>query len=97
VEARIDRLIRAVAGSDAVFLRDGKEFDGKKAAEHLREKYDSVRPSIKTVEQFIDKVGGVSWIGTEEYQVRLPGGSEVGAKAWFKKRLADIDASPEAK
>lgn len=88
---RIEALLRAVEASDAVFLRSGKEYTGKEAAEHIRGKYAQARDVVRSVDDFIDRVAGASWTTGEEYKVRPKDGAEVGAKAWFREELKRIE------
>jgi hypothetical protein len=88
---RIEALIRAMETSDAVFVRGGKEYSGKEAAEHIRGKYEAARKIVKSVDEFIDRVAGASWTTGEEYRVRPPGGEETGAKSWLREQLRRIE------
>lgn len=91
---RIDALLEAIEKSDVLFLRGVDEVDGKTAATHIREKYHSVKPKIASVEDFIEKVAGVSWATGAEYHVRLSDGTVVGAKAWLREQAARIAERP---
>jgi hypothetical protein len=90
--ARIEALIRAVEASDAVFFREGKEYSGKEAAEHIRGKYEAARSVVRSVDEFIDRVAGASWTTGVEYRVRPKGGEETGAKAWLREERDRIEA-----
>src|SRR5436190_22382507 len=53
--AKIQALISSVEQlKGAVFIRNGTEYDGAKAAEHLRRKLGYAGSKVKTAEQFID-------------------------------------------
>jgi hypothetical protein len=85
---KIERLIDAIERSDAVFIRNDKEYPPKEAAEHIRKKYEYAREDIHTLEEFIDKVASRSWISGREYLVRLPDGTEVTARKWLHEQAA---------
>ncbi|MCK6458992.1 MAG: DUF5329 domain-containing protein [Planctomycetes bacterium] len=89
---RIEALIRAIEASDAVFLRDGKEYTGKEAADHIRGKYEAARAVVDTVDEFIDRVAGASWTTGVEYKVRPKGGEETGAREWLREELRRIES-----
>ena len=91
---RIDALIRAVEASDAVFVREGKEYSGKEAGSHIRAKYESVQAVVRTVDDFIDRVAGASWTSGQEYRVKRADGGETGAKTWLRDELRRIEGQP---
>jgi len=88
---KIDALIDAIERSDVTFIREGEEYTGKDAAAHIRDKLKLAEPTIHTVEHFIDKVAGISWITRQEYQVKLADGTQVGAKAWLREQAAALE------
>src|SRR5205814_1809057 len=51
---KIERLIAAVEGiKDAKFVRNGTEYDGKAAADHMRRKWKRVEKDVHTARDFI--------------------------------------------
>src|SRR5215217_4690839 len=51
---KIERLISSVQSlKDATFVRNGTEYDGKTAAEHVRTKWKAAGSKIKTARDFI--------------------------------------------
>jgi len=84
--AEIEALMDIVEESDVTFIRAGDEHTAKKAARHMHDKFDRAKPWIHTVNYFIDKVAGVSWTTGEEYEVKLPDGTVVGAKIWLREQ-----------
>jgi len=90
---RIEALIEAVARSEGlVFVRNGVEHGAKKAAGHLRRKWDAAGERIETAEQFIEHLASRSSITGEPYEIRLRHGAAMPAAAWFRARLAEFDA-----
>ena len=88
---KIDALIDAIERSDVTFIREGEKYTGKDAAAHIRDKLKLAAPTIHTVEQFIDRVAGISWMTRQEYQVKLADGTQVGAKAWLREQAAALE------
>jgi len=89
---RIDSLIQAIGRGDATFLRGGVEYSPGRAMVHIRQKYDFVYSEVRTLDSFIDHVGGVSWGTGEEYRVRLPDGKTVKATEWLRTMAARLEA-----
>src|SRR5262245_11444481 len=52
-EKAISYLLDYVSRADATFIRNGQQATGPQAADHLRQKWDYFRKSIKTPEDFI--------------------------------------------
>jgi len=82
----IDFLLSFVATSDCVFIRNGKEYQGIKASEHLAKKYNYAKSRIKTAEDFIAKIASKSSISKKPYLVRC-GSKESLAEHWFTGAL----------
>ena len=89
---KIMTLIDLTSKSDIVFIRNGTEHTGAEAADHLRRKYKQSEDEIHTVEEFITALASRSSTTNEPYQVRLKDGTTMAAEAWFRERLAEIDA-----
>lgn len=83
----IDYLLSFVASSDCVFIRNGKEYQPQKAAEHLEYKYSHVRSRIKNAEMFIEKIASQSSFSKKLYEVQC-GGVRLKTGHWLKKALA---------
>src|SRR6187431_584322 len=76
--AKIEALISSVEQlQGAVFIRNGSEYDGHKAAEHLRRKLDYARSKVKTAEQFIDLLATGSSMSGKPYTIRFADGHSV--------------------
>jgi hypothetical protein len=82
----ITRLIRTIEASDVTFIREGKEYDGAAAADHLRDKLEFARGRITTLDQFIDRIASRSSVTGEEYLVKRPDGKTVKARDWLRER-----------
>ena len=89
---KIERLIRAVeALRGAKFVRNGKEYDAKAAAAHLRSKWRWKSSSIKTARDFIRIAASASSETGRPYTIRLADGSEVKSADFFAAELGRIE------
>ncbi|MDA3898894.1 MAG: DUF5329 family protein [Spirochaetes bacterium] len=90
-QQKIDYLIKCVESlKDARFYRNGKEYDAKTAADHLRLKRDKVGSRLKTVEQFIEKLASHSSFSGKPYYIQYDDGTRITAKKFYQKCLADL-------
>ncbi|MEO6710596.1 MAG: DUF5329 family protein [Planctomycetota bacterium] len=94
--ALIEQLLGTIAASPLVFLRNGSEHTGVKAAEHIRGKYEHYKKSIATPEDFISKAASKSELSGKPYLVRLEDGREVELAGWLTERLAELRKVPAA-
>lgn len=90
---RIGELLRAVETSDAVFVREGKDYAGEAAAQFLRAKLAAHRGPAPTVDEFVDRVASVSSRNGEPYQVRRADGTVLPMRDWLRAELQRIDAA----
>src|SRR5690349_12660467 len=90
----IEHLLATIASSPLVFLRNGSEYTGKRAADHIRSKYVHYKKDIATAEDFIVKAATKSELSGKPYKVRLADGKEVELAAWLTERLAEWRAQP---
>ncbi len=87
--AMIAVLLEDLAGSKAVFVRNGTEYSGAEAADHLRRKLRAAGEKVRTAEEFIELLATRSSASGEAYRVR-DGGEEFASADWFRKRLAAL-------
>lgn len=93
-DARIEFLIRSVETlHGGVFIRNGTEYDSKKAGEHLRMKLGKGGERVKTAEDFINGVASKSFFSGKPYQIRLENGKTTDAKPFLEQQLHDFDAT----
>lgn len=83
----IEFLLSFVAGSDCIFIRNGKEYEGNKASEHLARKYDYAKGRITSAEDFIDGIASKSSMTKKPYFVRCNGKKMLSGE-WFSEALA---------
>lgn len=73
------------------FIRNGEEFSGKEAREHMQKKLDYAGSKIKTVEDFIDMIATKSYLTGNKYYVKLPDGKKVESAKWLRETLKKLD------
>ncbi len=92
-QAKIEFLISSIDNMrGAVFIRNGKPYDAKKAAEHLRGKLDYAGERIKTANQFIDECATASWLSKRRYSIRFSDGHIQDSSAYLHTRLKEYDS-----
>src|SRR5438105_157904 len=78
---KIESLISSVENlKDAKFIRNGKEYDSKAAADHMRNKWRYARGRIKTARDFIQLVASKSSESGQPYMIRFKDGKEVASE-----------------
>jgi Family of unknown function (DUF5329) len=89
-EQRINFLLNSVeTAKGIVFIRNGSEYDGAAAAEHLRDKLAYAGERVKTAEQFIQYCASESSMTHRKYAVRLADGSTVDSAVYFAGLLRE--------
>lgn len=87
----IETLLSYVRQLDrAVFVRNGTEHSGSKAADHLRTKWEKQTARIKTAEDFIEHCASKSSVSGERYKIRYADGSEKFADEVLRAELARL-------
>jgi hypothetical protein len=91
--AKIQALISSVEQlKGAVFIRNGVEYDGAKAAEHLRRKLGYAGKRVQTAEQFIDMLATGSSMSGKPYRIRFADGHSVESAVYFHEQLKRLEA-----
>jgi hypothetical protein len=91
--AKIRYLIESVETlPGATFIRNGDEYDAKKAADHLRLKLKTAGNRVKTAEDFIRLCGSKSSVTGKAYRIRFSDGTTLDAETFFRKRLKAFGA-----
>jgi len=92
---KIDALINSVGRlKDAVFIRNGSEYDAQAAADHLRRKLDYAGKKVQTAEQFIDKLATGSSMSGKPYKIRFADGRTVESAVYFREVLKRLESPP---
>ena len=86
--AKIQHLIASVETLEgAKFIRNGREYDARSAANHLRLKLKNAGKHVKTAEDFIKYCGSKSSMSGEPYLIRFTDGTTVKTEVFFRKKL----------
>ena len=94
--AKIQALIGSIEQlKGAVFIRNGSEYDGVKAAAHLRRKLDYAGSKVKTAEQFIDVLATGSSMSGKPYKIRFADGHSVESAVYFREQLRRLETPPQ--
>jgi hypothetical protein len=91
LDDEIAHLIDFVRHSPCTFIRNGSEYPGGEAADHIQAKYEHFKDEIKTVEDFIDRAASKSLMSGKPYEVRC-GGKTISAADWIRAEDADYRA-----
>jgi len=93
-ESAIHFLLKHVADSGLIFIRNSDRHDAADAAEHMNNKYEYFRDKIKTPEDFIQRCASKSLLSGKPYQVVLDNGKEVRTDEWLLRALTDYRRGP---
>ena len=84
---KIEFLISSVENlKGAKFIRNGSEYDGKQAAEHLRMKLQNT-VAVQTADDFIRLCASKSIITGKPYMIRLSDGKTMKSEEYFREIL----------
>jgi hypothetical protein len=87
---KIEFLISSVENlKGAKFIRNGSEYDGKKAAEHLRMKLQKAGDNVQTADDFIRLCASKSFITGKPYMIRSSDGKTIKSEEYFRKKLKE--------
>jgi hypothetical protein len=86
-QEKIDWLLSEIERSDATFLRNGVEYDGRNAASHLKTKLFWAGKRVQTARDFILGVCSHSEASGKPYEVRFKDGTQRPLEKWLSERL----------
>lgn len=93
VRAEIAALLADLRASGCRFERNGRWYDGERAAAHLQRKLDwADGTDIPSTEAFIDAAATQSSFSGRAYRAQCGTAEPVASAAWFRARLAAIRA-----
>jgi len=97
-QTEINYLLGFIENSACEFFRNGSWYDAKKAAAHLRGKYEILASAgrIRTAEDLIEEAGTKSGLSGLPYQVRCGGDKAVTTNQWLRDILARYRAHTTA-
>jgi hypothetical protein len=91
---KIDFLISSVENLKGTkFIRNGSEYTGKEAAEHLRMKLKNAGKRVQTAEDFIRLCASKSYISGKPYMVRTSDGKSIKSEEYFREKLKEYNSS----
>jgi hypothetical protein len=89
---KIEALISVVNDlKDATFIRNGKEYDCKAAAEHMRTKWSYAKDEIHTARDFIEKAASKSLMSGKPYLIRFGDGREITSSEFLTGALNRLE------
>lgn len=89
---KIEVLIHTVESlKDATFIRNGDSYDCKKAAEHMRKKWEWKKSDIKTAHDFIRIAASSSSQSGKPYLIRFKDGKETKSGDFLEGELAKLE------
>jgi len=92
-QIKIQSLIASVEQlPGAVFIRNGTEYDGHKAADHLRLKLKYAGKRVQTADQFITNLATGSSMTGKPYKIRFADGHTVDSAVYFREQLRRIES-----
>jgi hypothetical protein len=83
----VEHLIDFVEGSDCLFRRNGKDYAGDKAIEHINQKYNYFSKKINTAEEFIELSATRSTMSGRLYTVSCADGATINSEDWLLDEL----------
>jgi hypothetical protein len=91
-QEKIDFLISEVQHSQAVFIRNGSEYGGEKAASHLKSKLWFAGKRVQTARDFIMGVASHSEESGKPYEIRVKGAAATRPLGdWLVERLVEYE------
>jgi hypothetical protein len=93
-QAKIDMLLSEIENADATFVRNGSEYEGRKAASHLRTKLFFAGKRVQTARDFVTGVASHSEESGQPYEIRPRGGAARPLADWLLERLRRLEERP---
>src|SRR5688572_23989412 len=87
-QAKIDYLLGELQASPATFIRNGREYSGKRAAAHVARKLKFAGKRVQTARDFIIGVASRSLDSGKPYEVRWNDGKRQPLGEWLFELLA---------
>ena len=82
----ITHLLEYMEESDCIFIRNGREYNGKRARQHMERKYNYAKGAILSSDSFIENIATRSSISGALYKVRCKDG-EISCADWLRAEL----------
>jgi hypothetical protein len=94
-QEKIDWLLALVRTSDAVFVRNGSEYDGAKASAHLKSKLFFAGSRVQTARQFVVGIASRSEQSGKPYEIKPKGSPSRPLGEWLLERLIEHEHEQE--
>jgi hypothetical protein len=75
------------------FIRNGSEYDGKEAAEHLRMKLQNAGGKVQTADDFIRLCASKSFLSGKPYMIRSSDGKTRKSEEYFREKLKQYNST----
>ena len=95
MDTEIDYILDAVATSDCVFIRNGKEHKAEAAKDHLNLKRRKGKKYYSNADDFIENLASSSSWSGKPYHIRCGDEEAQLAKEWFSAVLAQYRAQSD--
>jgi hypothetical protein len=87
---KIEFLISSIEHLDGVkFVRNGSEYNGKEAADHLRMKLQKAGAKVRTADDFISLCASSSYFSGNPYMIKFPDGNTKKSEDYFREKLKE--------
>ncbi|NVK37716.1 MAG: DUF5329 domain-containing protein [Gammaproteobacteria bacterium] len=86
-EFEIKHLMKFIAQSQCMYVRNGKKHTAKDALEHIKKKYEYYSDDIETTEDFIRLSASKSSMSGKPYTVECKGQATITSEEWLTKEL----------
>ena len=90
-QSKIDWLLTEVDQSGATFIRNGREYDAKRAVSHLKSKLFFAGKRVQTARAFIVGVASHSEETGKPYEIRFANGKQMLMSDWLIERLVALE------
>lgn len=87
-QSEIDHLLRYVESTNCRYERNGTQYAGKEAAQHMRKKAEYFKDKISTAEDFIALSATKSEITGKSYKIHCPGQPTFHSRDWLLRELS---------
>lgn len=87
LQPEISYLLKKIADSHAVFIRNGNEYTSQEAKSHMENKLRFAGDRIHTADEFIAYIATGSSNTNKPYYVRFPSGKEIKTATWLRGLL----------
>ncbi len=91
---KIEYLISSVENlKGANFIRNGTEYTGKQAVEHLRIKLQIAGGKVQTADDFIRLCASTSSISGKPYMIKSADGKTINSERYFRSKLKEYNVT----